>query len=182
MENKKGKSLIKKGRKLDREIILLVIIGLIIVLVDQIFKIGVQKIDENDIIPGILKFRVSQDTSAAYGVGTESTAMYIATNLIVLGVIFKFITTQSEFVDRKLKIFLSFILAGGISNIIDRATKGFIIEFIDFEQVCGLPIFNIADIFVLIGWMGVAAIFAAFTVKEWRNKKFEKELKDEDKK
>ena len=115
-------------------------------------------------------FKVSQNTEPAYGIGSNSTLMYVATNLVILSVIFKFITTQNQFVDKKLKIFLSFILAGGIANVIDRVINGYVTEFIDFGQV-GLPILNIADIFVIIGWMSVAAIFASFTVKEWRSKK-----------
>ena len=66
---------------------------------------------------------------------------------------------------------MSFILAGGISNVIDKVFRGYVTEFIDFGQVINLPVFNVADIFILIGWVAIAAIFAAFTVKEWRNKK-----------
>ena len=62
---------------------------------------------------------------------------------------------------------MSFILAGGIANVIDRVLNGYVTEFIN---IVGLPVLNLADIFVLIGWMAVAAIFASFTVKEWRKK------------
>lgn len=97
--------------------------------------------------------------------------MYVLTNIVILSVIFKFITTQNEFVDKKLKVFLSFIIAGGISNVIDKLLRGYVTEFIDFRQVANLPVFNIADLFVIIGWVSVAAIFASFTIKEWRSKK-----------
>lgn len=141
-----------------------------IILIDQVCKIWVQNLGEITIIPEVLRFKVSQNTDPAYGIGSNSTLMYVATNLVILSVIFKFITTQNQFVDKKLKIFLSFILAGGIANVIDRVINGYVIEFIDLGQV-GLPILNIADVFVIIGWMAVAAIFASFTVKEWRSKK-----------
>ena len=141
-----------------------------------------QQIGEITILPGILNFKVMQNTSAAYGIGSNLTIMYVMTNLVILGIIFKFITTQNEFVDRKLKIFLSFILAGWISNVIDKVIRGYVTEFIDFKQVSNLPVFNLADLFVLVGWVSIAAIFASFTVKEWRSKKTEKVLKDNDKK
>ena len=72
---------------------------------------------------------------------------------------------------RSLKILLSFILAGGISNVIERVARGYVTQFIDFQKVIPLPIFNMADIFILIGWVSVALIFAMFTVKEWKRKR-----------
>lgn len=177
----KEKFLTKKEKKLSKENILLISIIMIIILVDQMLKIWLQQIEEIVVIPGILNFKVMQNTSAAYGIGSNSTMMYVITNLVILGVIFKFITTQNEFVDKKLKMCLSFILAGGISNVIDRVIRGYVTEFIDFKQVVNIPVFNVADLFVLVGWILVAAIFASFTVKEWKSKKNEKILKDNDK-
>lgn len=182
MEKEEGKALMKKGKKISKEVVLLTSIVAIIIVIDQVLKIWMQQVGEITILSGILNFKVMQNTSAAYGIGSNSTIMYVMTNLVILGVIFKFITTQNEFVDRKLKIFLSFILAGGISNVIDKIIKGYVIEFIDFKQVINLPVFNLADLLVLIGWVSIAAIFASFTVKEWRSKKTEKILKDDDKK
>lgn len=168
MEDEKGKALIKKEKKLSKEFIVLISILITIVVIDQILKIWIQSIGEINVIPGILDFKVSQNRNAAYGIGSNSTIMYVATNIAILGVIFKFMTTQNQFVDRRFKIFLSFILAGGISNVIERVIRGYVTEFIDFGQVTNwLPIFNLADIFVLVGWIAVAAIFAGFTVKEW---------------
>lgn len=171
MEEDKGKSLIKKGKKLKKEMIVLMGMMAIMIAIDQILKIWIQSVGEIGIIPGILSFKISQNTSAAYGIGSNSTFMYVATNVVILGIIFKFITTQNEFVDRKLKVFLSFILAGGISNVIERVWRGYVTEFICFDRLPILPVFNLADFFVIIGWVLVAAIFAVFTVKEWRRNK-----------
>ena len=182
MEKEEGKTLVKKEKKLTKGTILLISIVVIIILIDQGLKIWVHNTGEISIISGILNFKVTQNTSAAYGIGSNSTVMYVLTNLVILGVILKFITTQNEFVDRKLKIFLSFILAGGISNVIDKVMNGYVIEFIDFKQVINLPVFNIADLFVFIGWVAVAAIFASFTIREWKNKNTGSSLKDNDKK
>lgn len=171
----------EKNKKLAKETWVLIGIVIGIVVLDQALKIWVQNIGEVAIIPGILKFKLSQNTSAAYGIGSNSTLTYVATNVVILGVIFKFITTQNAFVDTKLKVFLSFILAGGISNVIERIVRGYVTEFMDFGEVINLPIFNLADIFIIIGFVAMAAIFAKFTVKEWRDKKVEKNLKDNDK-
>ncbi len=171
----------KKEKKLNKEAIFLIAIIVFIIIIDQSLKIWIQNVGEINMIPGILNFKVSQNMSAAYGIGSNSTIMYVATNIVILGVIFKFITTQNEFVDKKLKIFLSFILAGGISNVIDKVIRGYVTEFIDFGQVANLPVLNVADVLVLIGWVAIAAIFASFTVKEWRSKKTQSKLQDTDK-
>ena len=85
----------------------------------------------------------------------------------------KFITSQNEFIDTRLRIFLSLIIAGGISNTIDRVFRGFVVEFIDFNL---LPVINIADIFIVIGWISFIAIFTVFSANEIRANKNMKKL------
>lgn len=161
----------KKTKKLTKEVWCLLAIIAVIIVIDQALKLWIQKVGTIAIIPDVLEFKVSQNTSAAYGIGSNSKFMYVATNIVILGVIYKFLTTQNEFVDMKLKVFLSFILAGGISNVVDKIIRGYVTEFIDFGH--HFPVFNVADFFVVIGWVAIAAIFANFTVKEWRDKKEE---------
>lgn len=179
MEIKKEKSLVKKEKKLTKEAIFLISLIVLIVLLDQGTKIWMHHVEEINLISGVLNLKVSQNTNPAYGIGSNSTIMYVATNVVILGVIFKFITTQNQFVDKKFKVFLSFILAGGISNTMERILRGYVTGFIDFRH--NLPIFNVADFFVVIGWIAIAAIFAVFTVKEWRSKKTQNQLDDKDK-
>lgn len=170
----------EKEKRITKEMIFLIGFILIIVLLDQGSKIWMHSVDEINVFSGILSFKVNQNTNPAYGIGSNSTIMYVATNIVILGIIFKFMTTQNQFVDRKFKIFLAFILAGGISNTIERMIRGYVTGFINLGH--NLPIFNIADIFVVFGWVAVVATFAIFTVKEWKNKKIEKQLEDKDKK
>ena len=97
--------------------------------------------------------------------------MYLLTNLIIIAVAFKFITGQNQFVDRKTKIFLSLVIAGGISNSIDKIFRGYVVEFLDFTDFIKLPIFNLADLYILIGWISMVAIFAVFTANEMKSRK-----------
>lgn len=168
----KKEDLVKKSekRKLIKIDIILIIIVLAIIVLDQITKIYMVKVENIDVIQNVLKFNVAHNEKAAYGIGSNSTFMYVATNIIILGIIFKFITTQNEYVDTKLKVFLSFIMAGGISNVIDRIIRGYVVEFIDFTPSVNIPIFNIADIFTVLGWVLVVAVFSYFTVTEWQKK------------
>ena len=182
MDRKESKAIIKskKNNKTKREYIILTLIIIFIIIIDQISKIYISSIGEMNVISNVLRFNVTQNSNAAYGIGSNSTIMYVITNIIILGIIFKFITTQNEFIDKKLKIFLSFILAGGISNVIDRLFRGYVVEFIDIKQMINFPVLNIADIIITIGWIAVAAIFASFTVNEWKNNKEKDKIKMED--
>ena len=152
MKNNKNKD--------KKEYRLITIIAILIIVVDQITKAIVLNAEVITIIPNVLQFKVQENIS--------SSSMNIVTSLIAILIIFKFIMTQNSFVDQKIKVFLSFVLAGGISNIIDKVARGYLVEFIDFTPSISLPILNIADIFVIIGWIGFAWIFAVFTVKEIR--------------
>ena len=52
-------------------------------------------------------------------------------------------------------------------------------KYIDFTKVIPIPVLNLADIFIAIGWICIVARFASFTVKEWRKNKEEKIIKNE---
>lgn len=143
----------------------------ILILIDQLLKFLALKNNNLVLIDGFLKLKTYEDVSGSYGINTNSTIMYVLTNLIVAIIAFQFITSQNQFVDKKIKILLSLIISGGISNCIDRIFRGYVLEFIDFTDFLNLPIFNLADIYILIGWVVMAAIFAAFTAKELKNRK-----------
>ena len=147
--------------KIKKEYKLIVPI-IILVLIDQLLKFVILKVG-------------NPNTSGTYGVDSNSTFTYIVTNLIVVLIAFKFATSQNQFVDKKIKVFLILIISGGVSNTIDRIFRGFVVEFIKIGK---LPVFNLADIFILIGWVSMAGIFAVFTTNEIKERKIEKQNKN----
>ena len=141
-------------KKLKKTEIAIIVIILAIIIIDQISKIIVQNISN---------INIEQNA--------DERMMYIITNLVIIVITTKFMLSQNQFIDNKLKIFLSFIIAGGISNIIDRIFRGYVLEWIKIPNIGWLPTFNIADVFVLAGWILVVGNFAYFTAEEWKNKK-----------
>ena len=156
----------KNVKKINKFDIAIIIIIIAIIVIDQISKIIVQNVSN---------INIEQNA--------DETMMYIITNLVIIVIITKFMLSQNQFIDSKLKIFLSFIIAGGISNIIDRIFRGYVLEWIKISNIGWLPTFNIADVFVLVGWILVVGNFAYFTAEEWKNKKRNNvRLEDNDKK
>lgn len=146
----------------------IIIAIIVLILIDQIIKVAVINIGDKTIIPEILNFSISRNVGGTYGVSSNSAVTYVFTNLIVVAIAFKFITSQNQFIDKKIKVFLTLVIAGGLSNCIDRIFRGYVVEFI---QIMKLPIFNFADICILIGWVSMVAIFASFSAKELKNRK-----------
>lgn len=165
MENK------KRGLKKDYYWIMIII--LMIMLVDQIIKIYVVsqiKGSSIQIIKGIMNFTYIENTGGAFGVGEGNLPMFLITNIVVLGIVIRFMILQKDRLDRKTKFALSLILAGGISNLLDRIFRGFVIDFIDITPILNFPKFNVADICIIIGWLLFALIMAIYTGKEIQNK------------
>lgn len=170
MEEDNKKYLIVKGKKIKKIYLILIIAVFSILIIDQVTKIIAINSGETNVIDGVFKIAVSENTSGAYGVGSNSTFMYIITNLVVIAVLFKFITSQNDFISTKIQVFSSLIIAGGLSNVMDRIFRGYVIEFFDFKQLINIPAFNIADISIIIGWICFIAIFSKFSVEEIRKK------------
>lgn len=149
---------VKKINKFDIAIISIIIA---IIVIDQISKIIIQKVGN---------INIEQNTYSISEEDPNSGMMYIVTNLIIIVIIIRFMLSQNQFIDKVLKVFLSFIIAGGISNLIDRIVRGYVSEWINISKIDWLPMFNIADILVLVGWILVVGKFTYFTAKELRRK------------
>ena len=152
---------------------LIIIIGLIIILLDQITKILV--INENIIlIPNLLLFTYTQNTGTAFGIGSNNAIIIIILNIIVLGVIIKFLKERKDDVEMNIFISLILIASGGISNLIDRIFRGYVVDFIDVN-LFNFPNFNLADISIIIG-IGILLIviiksfFSGKTIKNYGKK------------
>lgn len=144
------------------KLVKILVLILLLILIDQIIKFYIENANESiEVLRGILRLTYSQNTGGAFSIGQNSLPSIIITNVIILGIIIKFVITNFEKMDCGTKVCLSLILAGGTSNFIDRIFKGYVVDFIDFSQCINFPIFNFADIYIVIGWI----IFIFLTIK-----------------
>ncbi len=137
----------------QKKIIIACIAVLMLVIVDQIIKYNIPKEGSIVIIENFLNFTYVQNTGAAFGIGANNTASFIVVNLIILGLVLRFLITQIERINIWTEIPIILILAGGLGNLIDRIFKGFVVDFIDINNWIVFPVFNLADIYITIGWV-----------------------------
>ncbi len=132
----------------------------VLVLIDQIIKLCIiNNIKDKSItiIKGILGFTYCENKGVAFSLGNGHVTLFIIINLLIIGgLIFYFEKNKSEFRSFLSKIFFSMVIAGGASNLIDRIVRGFVVDFIDVSELFNFAIFNVADIFIVVGTIGLA--------------------------
>lgn len=137
----------------QKKIIIICIAVVILVTLEQVIKYNIPKEEKITVIQNCLNINYIQNTGAAFGIGNNNTASFIIISLIVISIVLRFLITQIERTDKFIQISLVLILAGGIGNLIDRVFRGYVVDFIDVTPVISFPIFNLADIYITLGWM-----------------------------
>lgn len=124
-----------------------IVIAVVIILLDQLTKILMIN-KQLTIIPNLLEFTYTENTGVAFGIANSKILLIILVSILILGIIVKFIKKTQT--DKNILLSLYFIIAGGISNLIDRIFRGYVIDFIDIN-ILNFPNFNIADICITLG-------------------------------
>lgn len=129
-----------------------IIISGLIILIDQILKLLIIRICANDsisIINNIFSIKKVENIGMAFSLN-EGNLKNIVISIFVLILLINYIVKQKKYLNNITLTCLDFIIGGGISNLIDRIFRGAVIDFI---AIFNFPIFNIADCFVVIGWL-----------------------------
>ena len=103
------------------------------------------------IIKGLLNFTYVENTGGAYGFGANYTIVITILNIFVIGSILSFVILKQNKLEGKVIVGSIFIIAGGIGNLIDRIFRGYVVDYIDINPLFKYPIFNLADIFIVLG-------------------------------
>ena len=139
--------------------IIIITLILIMILIDQISKILVMNYlsDEIIIIKNFFSFLFVKNYGAAFGLFGGNVLLLIA---ITCGLIIYLIYDIKTHFNDKLNILCSsLILSGAIGNLIDRIIHGYVVDFISFTLFNKqMPVFNIADICVTFGVIGLIYI------------------------
>ena len=134
-----------------KEKIIIYIFIIILLLIDQITK-----------IIAIKNGYIIQNTNI------NSNGYYIFINIIIVLMIIRYIFNNNLYIKMQTRIILSFAIAGGIGNLIDRIWNKSVIVFINLNNHIEI---NLAYIFILVSWIGMAIILTINTTKFLKNKR-----------
>lgn len=132
--------------------------SIILVCIDQIAKVLViNNLDKfpMQVIKNFISFNYCENRGAAFSIGNGNVSLFIILNIILIcGLIFYYEKHKKEF--NKFSTFsIALVIASGFSNLLDRIFRGFVVDFIDVSELFSFPVFNIADIFIVVGVIGL---------------------------
>ena len=136
------------------------ILPILIILFDQITKFIVEKylyFKQIAVIDNILLLTYVQNRGGAWGIFNNIPFLFIVLVPIVVIGLFWYMSKSKN----KLEIVsVCMIIGGALGNYLDRLFRGYVVDFIDFRV---WPVFNVADIFVVLG--GILLILSAILIK-----------------
>lgn len=139
------------------EIIMLIWLMIIagIIFLDQLSKwltvINLGLGETFPLIEGVFHFTYVRNTGAAFSIFNEPDERWIFMSISTVAIIALSIYLWKNRKGSKLLcIALSFIVGGGIGNMIDRCILKYVIDMLDFRLI-NFAIFNVADSFVCVG-------------------------------
>lgn len=101
--------------------------------------------------------------------GQNKQIIIIIANILIIYFILKFLIKNYKNITKIVRLALIMILSGGISNFADRILKGYVVDYIDVTTILRYPVFNIADIAIVIGGILVAVYIIIKTIKKQEN-------------
>ncbi|MEE0970551.1 MAG: signal peptidase II [Clostridia bacterium] len=125
------------------------------------------KVDTLPIIKDVIHLTYHENTGAAFGILKDNRWVFLIISTVAIVAITVYIIKYPP-KNKWFGVGLSFIVGGGIGNMIDRVLAGYVVDFIDFRLI-NFAIFNVADSFVCIGAVLVAVyviFFSEDTVKK----------------
>jgi len=128
------------------------LIAVLVIALDQFTKYLVRaNMQPGDRIPVIgnwMSINYVQNTGTAFSMfsGNQFVTVFLTSALIIFCIVF--IIKEARDGQRLISVLFTFVAAGGISNMIDRLTLGYVTDMIS----CGsFAVFNVADIGVTCG-------------------------------
>jgi signal peptidase II len=157
----------KQPRRNRRELTIFGALALLIIGLDQLTKYWAQQYllprrlsgeEPIELLGGFLKFTYTENTGAAFSIGTGITWLF---TLIAVGVVVVIFRYARRLGSLWWALALGGLLGGSLGNLIDRMFRSpgpFEGSVVDFIQLPYWAIFNIADMAVVISGIGLAIL------------------------
>ncbi|WP_027701526.1 signal peptidase II [Metaclostridioides mangenotii] len=143
-------------------LIIVVLLG-----IDQISKLlalkHLQDVSTIPIINNIFHLTYVENRGAAFGMLQNNQIIFVVIALIASIFGMYYLCTKKIHIVGKIGIML--LISGALGNLIDRMRLGFVVDFLDFRIVWQY-VFNIADVFVVVGTILLCIFILFFDNKE----------------
>ena len=175
-------------------LIISLVVALVFVGVDQLIKYLI--VQNYEVCTGYIKsyytFSIGdfdvfslthiRNSGAGWSILEGKTVFLIAFTSLIMLVILFYMIIQRKTMNKFEMLSLALILAGGVGNLIDRARMIIDPEFtgvIDYIKLdfINFPIFNFADICVVVGGISLIVVFAVLEAKAAKKNKLENAAK-----
>lgn len=127
-----------------------ILLVFLIIIIDQITKFLVETNLINTKVPvieNIFYLTYLQNTGGAWGLLENNKMIFIIVIPIVLIAIFIYLF-KCKNISKLESLGFCIVIGGAIGNYIDRLVRGYVVDFIDLVV---WPVFNIADVAVVVG-------------------------------
>ncbi len=144
------------------------LVTLFVVVLDQASKWYVlHRLDDRPIFGDFLRLTLTENTGAAFGLFPGARAPFILISIVAaVGLAYANHTMRHG---PRWRALLALILGGNLGNLVDRIRLGHVTDFIDMGiGTTRWPVFNIADVAVVIGAGGLGLALLADMARERR--------------
>ena len=122
---------------------------------DQAANLGLYQ--SRPLIPGFVELLYVQNTGGGFSILSRHTWLLTALTAVVMAGIAALLV-KKVFSHPLAMWTLTLALGGGLGNLIDRVRLGYVVDMFNFQFI-RYPVFNVADIFVVVGIIGFAAYY-----------------------
>ena len=134
---------------------LYIIIGILVLILDIITKhwaLAALAAGEGiPLLPGVFHLTYVENTGIAFGMMENKRIVFITLSVIILAALFIYLLKAPRR-DAWLKLGAALVVSGSVGNLIERVSKGYVVDFLDFRLI-NFPVFNVADIGVTCGFI-----------------------------
>ena len=127
---------------------------IILILADQLTKLWalaeLRGSEGISVITGIFELQYLENRGAAFGILQNHQVLFLLITVLaalLLTYIYARIPDDKKYIP--LRICYVLLMAGAFGNMIDRAFRGYVVDFFYFKLI-DFPIFNVADIYVTV--------------------------------
>ena len=149
--------------------ILPIIAVIVLIILDQGTKFwalaSLKPIHNMTLMEGFMDLTFVENRGVAFGMFSgQRWFILLLTGVIAVGLIWFYVTMPKKKEYFPLRVSLVLVLSGAIGNIIDRLFRGYVVDFFEFTFF-EWPVFNVADIYVVVGVI-LLALMILFVVKD----------------